>query len=339
GLAAGDYTLTAARTDCSFIPPSLAVTITSADVSGQDFTADCSVPTFSISGQVTDDSGDGVAGVTIADGAGNTATTGSDGTYTVSGLAAGDYTLTAARTDCSFIPPSLAVTITSADVSGQDFTADCSVPTFSISGQVTDDSGDGVAGVTIADGAGNTATTGNDGTYTISGLAAGDYTLTPSKDGYTFAPASRSVSVPPHASGQDFTAEPLLITIANLSSIESTPIPADGVSTVSITATVPNQGSGTAIVFDTTLGTLNSTTTHLGLAQSGPTFNENGEAVANSSVTIPTNENGEAVAILTAPDTPGVATVTVTIGSVSQSFQVRFVDAGPKTVYLPLVRR
>jgi len=75
----------------------------------------------------------------------------------------------------------------------------------SVSGQVTDGGGQPFAGVTISSGSAGTATTDSNGAYTISGLAAGTHTLTPSKSGYTFSPASRTVTVPPDAVGQDFT--------------------------------------------------------------------------------------------------------------------------------------
>ncbi len=81
---------------------------------------------------------------------------------------------------------------------------------YSISGRMTDASGHGMSGVTVSAGAaGSTATDGN-GAYTISGLAAGTYTLTPSKSGYSFSPASRAVSVPPDATGVDFVGAPSL---------------------------------------------------------------------------------------------------------------------------------
>jgi len=76
--------------------------------------------------------------------------------------------------------------------------------TYSISGRVTGVSSNPVSGVTIHDGAGHMATTDGDGHYTLNGLAAGTYTLTPSKSGYTFAPPSRTVSVPPNQTDQDF---------------------------------------------------------------------------------------------------------------------------------------
>lgn len=77
-------------------------------------------------------------------------------------------------------------------------------PLYSISGQVTgaiDNSG-----VTISDNAGHSTTTDGNGNYTLSGLTASTYTITPSKSGYTFSPASRNVPVPPDATGQDFQA-------------------------------------------------------------------------------------------------------------------------------------
>jgi hypothetical protein len=76
----------------------------------------------------------------------------------------------------------------------------------SVSGRVTDSSSNAISGVTISDGAGYTVTTDSNGNYTLSGLAAGTHTITPSKSGYTFSPASRTVIVPPSKTGQDFVA-------------------------------------------------------------------------------------------------------------------------------------
>ena len=77
--------------------------------------------------------------------------------------------------------------------------------TYSISGRVSDGSSNGIADVSLSDGTGHTALTNSSGNYTLSGLAAGTHTITPSKSGYTFLPASRTVTVPPSATNQDFT--------------------------------------------------------------------------------------------------------------------------------------
>ncbi len=84
------------------------------------------------------------------------------------------------------------------------------VTSYSISGRVADSNNNSISDVTISVGAGHTATTDSRGTidsssnYTLTGLAVGTYTLTPSKSGYTFSPASRTVTVPV-ATGQNFT--------------------------------------------------------------------------------------------------------------------------------------
>jgi len=79
---------------------------------------------------------------------------------------------------------------------------------YSISGRVTDASGNPIAGVTVSAFGGPSATTGSDGYYTI-WLPAGTYTVVPSRSGYTFSPPSRTVTVPPNATGVDFTGWPL----------------------------------------------------------------------------------------------------------------------------------
>ncbi len=75
-----------------------------------------------------------------------------------------------------------------------------------ISGRVTDAGSSPVSGVTITSNTGATATTDIYGLYSISGLANGTYTLTPSKTGFTFTPATITATVPPSAANQDFTA-------------------------------------------------------------------------------------------------------------------------------------
>jgi transglutaminase-like putative cysteine protease len=80
-------------------------------------------------------------------------------------------------------------------------------PTYTISGRVTEANGSPVAGVTVSAGAGYSAVTDGDGYYTITGLVTDTYTLTPSKSGWTFTPATLMVNVPPDAPGQDFTGE------------------------------------------------------------------------------------------------------------------------------------
>ena len=74
-----------------------------------------------------------------------------------------------------------------------------------ITGTITDAASAPISGVTISTNTGVTATTNSSGVYTISGLTPGTYTITPTLGGYTFSPASRSVTVPPNGIAQNFT--------------------------------------------------------------------------------------------------------------------------------------
>ncbi|MEK7866158.1 MAG: proprotein convertase P-domain-containing protein [Planctomycetota bacterium] len=78
--------------------------------------------------------------------------------------------------------------------------------TWSISGRATS-GGNGLAGVTVTlGGAGSgSATTDASGNYTFAGRPDGSYTVTPSLTGWTFTPASRSLTVAGgNVAGQDF---------------------------------------------------------------------------------------------------------------------------------------
>lgn len=67
--------------------------------------------------------------------------------------------------------------------------------TWSISGSISPAANGASATVTLS-GASNASTTANSsGSYTFSGLANGSYTVTPSKTGFTFSPASAQVTV------------------------------------------------------------------------------------------------------------------------------------------------
>lgn len=156
-------------------------------------------PTFTVRGTVRAN-GSGLSGVTVT-GGGQTASTDASGAYTLSGLAEGTFQVQPSRANYTFAPTARSVTV-GPDQTGVDFTA--TEVTYSIRGTVTRD-GTALAGVTVS--AGTTSdTTAADGTYSLMGLAAGTYTVTPSLGGFTFAPVSRSVAVGPDRTGVDFAA-------------------------------------------------------------------------------------------------------------------------------------
>ena len=119
GLAGGSYTVTPSMTGYTFLPVSSTVLLTGADVTGEDFAGTAtSNPTYTISGTV---SGDVVAGVTISlDGSSSTVTDAS-GAYSFSGIANGNYWMTATLAGYTFTPSEIDLTVSDGDVPQQNF--------------------------------------------------------------------------------------------------------------------------------------------------------------------------------------------------------------------------
>jgi hypothetical protein len=137
---------------------------------------------------------------------GKTATADANGAYTISGNSTGTYTVTASLDGYSPVT-SDAFTVDGADVTGKDFHLEKAEapPVFTVSGTVSvsdSASGGSPTGAHLQlkqyDGGenvpGKTATAGADGTYTISDVLAGIYTIEVSKDGYDTV-TSTSVTV------------------------------------------------------------------------------------------------------------------------------------------------
>jgi hypothetical protein len=118
-LLSGSYTVTPSGTGLIFNPTSRSVSVTNANVGGVNFTA-TSGQTFSISGTITGGAGASVAltGAATA----NTTANGS-GAYTFTGLLSGSYTVTPNLAGSTFTPVNAPVTISSANVTGVNFTA------------------------------------------------------------------------------------------------------------------------------------------------------------------------------------------------------------------------
>ena len=77
-----------------------------------------------------------------------------------------------------------------------------------ITGQVADVRGTPINGVTIVSSDGQETVPDSSGTYTLTYPLAGTYSLTPTLSSYTLWPLTRTLTLPPNASGQDFTILP-----------------------------------------------------------------------------------------------------------------------------------
>ncbi len=177
------------------------MTISDANITGQDFIG----TTFSISGTITSGGG-ALAGVTVTlSGAANKrTTTDANGYYSFNVLGNGTYTIMPSKTGYGFAPSIRTVTVSDANITGQDFIG----MTFSISGTITAN-GSPLSGVTLvlSGVASKRTTTDANGNYTFSILANGSYTVTPSRTGYSFTPPNRSVTInDANVGGQDFSA-------------------------------------------------------------------------------------------------------------------------------------
>jgi hypothetical protein len=161
-------------------------------------------PTYGLSGLVRTSGGIGIAGVTMNMTGLKSATTitGSGGNYNFS-VTNGDYTITPAKTGCTFIPDNRPVTLAGSDVTGQDFTGSCG---SIISGRVTSSKGLAVAGATMTLGGAKSATTTTNSTggYSFTELANGTYTVKVTKSGYYFNPSSKTLSIVGANVTQDF---------------------------------------------------------------------------------------------------------------------------------------
>jgi hypothetical protein len=155
----------------------------------------------SIAGRLTSSAGGAISGAQVSDSGGTSIRTDGSGNYTLSGLAAGQHTVTAAAS--GFVSQNKSVTVTSGNTTTANFVLTPSQTTGGVAGTVTNSSdGTDIAGVAVDDDVGDSARTNTSGAYAISGLSPGRHTLTTAMSG--FAPQSKTVTI---TSGQNATAD------------------------------------------------------------------------------------------------------------------------------------
>jgi hypothetical protein len=205
--AEGGYALTLSKAHYTFTPPGASFIGLGGNQTA-DFKA--TLNQHSISGQVVNSNNYGMAGVAVALSGSQTRTTTTDGNgnYTFTGLAAGgDYTVTPSLPDYGFAPASQTFKDLGSDQSAVFVGG---LVNYRISGRVTE-KGSALGGVTVTLGGTHPllgslnaqVVTGADGSYSFSVAAGGDYTVTPSKKGYTFDRAVASFN----RLGSDLTAD------------------------------------------------------------------------------------------------------------------------------------
>ena len=204
----GTYTVTPTKVGFSFTPASQTVTVSGANVSAVNFTAQM----VTITGTITPAASGAGATVALA-GSATSATTTADAAarYSFGALPDGVYTVTPSKIGFTFSPASRTVTISGASAAAIDFTA-TAVPTYIVSGAVSPAANGIGTTLTLSGSTSRTTSADASGNYSFSGVANGSYTVTPDKLGYTFTPASQSITVNDGNATVNFTATPVIIT-------------------------------------------------------------------------------------------------------------------------------
>ena len=202
--ASGNYTVTPFLIGYKFTSASRSYSTLSANHTGQDFEA--TVQNYTVGGVVSLGTA-GLKGVTItlssltpAGFPTQTVTTNSTGAYSFTDVPSGrNYKVTATKEGYQFLPLNKSLTNLSDNQTAVNF----AVKVYSISGRVIKSgTTTGISSVKItltsptpAGFAARTALTNSTGNYTFTNLPAGrGYTLKPTKTGFTFTPATRSIT-------------------------------------------------------------------------------------------------------------------------------------------------
>ncbi len=177
-----------------------------------------SLPPVSIRGRLTDNSNAPLVNTQIQINGGlfRKILTNRNGEYSFVNLPGGNnYTVTPILKDFTFSPLSRSYANLTTDQTDQNFTG--TKTAFTVSGRIRSQEGNSLLplpGVTVSLLSGvnlvrSTVTDAN-GFYSFSNIAAGSYSVTPSKQNYAFSPSSAGVTVSPNDAAADFTAQNLL---------------------------------------------------------------------------------------------------------------------------------
>ena len=207
-VPSGSYAVVPSKAGVFFSPASQPVTVSGAPATVPAFTAAPQV----VSGTVSPASLGSGAAVTLSQNGSTVSTAAVDasGNYSFTGVVNGTYSVVPSKAGIVFSPAAQTVTVNGGNATAAPFTA--SLQTWSVSGTISP-AASGMGTLVSLDGTASdgstvhlTATAGTSGTYNISGVRNGGYTITPSKNGYTFAPSSQSLTISNGNGTANFTA-------------------------------------------------------------------------------------------------------------------------------------
>jgi hypothetical protein len=177
--------------------------------------------TYTISGLIRTSALNGISGVSVAltnfpsgtpGGVTTPVTTDSNGFYQFSDVPSGLFVITPTKATYTFSPTSQGLRVSHANRAA-NFTGTAS-GVFSISGRISDSASTAIPNVSVqlnvqgggpVSGITNPVLTNSAGYYTFNGVPNGNYTITPTKSGTTFTPASKNVTVNgANVTGQNF---------------------------------------------------------------------------------------------------------------------------------------
>jgi hypothetical protein len=192
--AGGDYIVTPTKANYSFAPASISFNPLLGDQTA-NFVG--TLGSFTLGGRVTiGTTGLGNVTITLSGDVSGVATTDTQGNYSFSVAAGGNYTVTPSLTHYTFNPTIRTFNSLTTDATAADFAA--TFNTHAISGRITDGANKPLNGVNVSlTGAQTSATTTNaNGDYSFTNLPeGGTYNVTPSLANYTFTPVQQTINI------------------------------------------------------------------------------------------------------------------------------------------------
>lgn len=205
GLCAGTYMVSASSSSCYAFNPTSQTNVVVGPNNAPTVNFSANANLFGVSGSITN-AGGGLAGVGVQlVGLTNFAQTDTNGHYRFTNLCPGTYTVVPSLYCSRFNPASRVIQVVTnqSDVNFSGSTNDA----FAVSGQVTTDGTNGLAGVSMRDGT-QTVVTDANGYYLLTHVCPGIISVVPSTNGYGFTPPVSNLTVTANTSGVNFIASP-----------------------------------------------------------------------------------------------------------------------------------